>query len=228
MPSARQVSPEEAAAAALEVLPAIPPAVDGSPGSHLPDDLVDTLDKTFRRLRRAIVRPVSGLVPVPALGRQLDVAKVHAVDAVAELALTQDTVTVKDVATFLDLEHSTVSRLLGEVEDDGLLVRGTDPTDRRRTTVELTELGRAVVADATVKTRFFARLILDDWSLDDVEALTRLMTRLAETMQAKLGSLPERAMQEYHRHHPEAAVPGPADAGCSGGAGVTPPSARRR
>lgn len=220
----RPISPEEAAAAALEVLPGIPRSGAGSPGSHLPDELVDTLDKTFRRLRRAIVRPVSGLVPVPALGRQLDVAKVHAVDAVAELSLVQETVTVKDVAAFLDLEHSTVSRLLGEIEDDGLLVRGTDPADRRRTTVELTDLGRAVVTDATTTTRFFARLLLDDWPLEDVEALTRLMTRLAETMQAKLGTLPERAMEEFHRLHAEAT----GVAAGSGGAGVTPPSVRRR
>lgn len=152
-----------------------------------------------------MIRPPAGLVPVPALGRQLDIAKIFACDAVAELSATQDVVSVKDVATTLDLEHSTVSRLLGEVEADGLVERGQDPTDRRRTTVELTDLGAAVVNDATAMTRFFTRLLLADWPREDVEELQRLMTRLADTVHDKLDALPEIAMAELARTHPELA-----------------------
>lgn len=180
------------------------PSSDGL-GTHLPDQLVDTLDKAFRRLRKAMIRPPAGLVPVPSLGRQLDIAKIFACDAVSELAESQDSVTVKDVATMLDLEHSTVSRLLGEVESDGLIVRGQDPVDRRRTTITLTQLGTAVVADATAMTRFFSRLLLADWPRQDVEDLQRLMTRLADTVAAKLDVLPEIAMAELARANPELA-----------------------
>ena len=218
-------SPEEAAAAALEVLPAVPAPRPDSPGAHLPDDLVDVLERAFYRLRRSIMRPPAGLVPVPALGRQLDIATIYACDAVRELSTTLGTVTVKDVAAFLDLEHSTVSRLLGEIEDEGLIVRGTDPADRRRTTVELTELGRAVIDDATAIRRFFARLLLGDWSLEDVEALTRLMTRLADTMHSGLDALPETALEEFRRTEAAEAH----TAGHDSAADVlTPPSARRR
>ena len=133
-----------------------------------------------------MVRPPAGSVPVPALGRQLDMAKIFACDAVAELSERSATVAVKDVAAELDLEHSTVSRLLGEVEDDGLVTRGVDAADRRRTTVALTPLGRAVVADATAMSRFFTRILLAEWPRQDVEDLTRLMTRLAETVHARL------------------------------------------
>ena len=180
------------------------PSSDGL-GTHLPDQLVDTLDKAFRRLRKAMIRPPAGLVPVPSLGRQLDIAKIFACDAVAELSADHDTVSVKDVAQALDLEHSTVSRLLGEVESDGLVVRGQDPVDRRRTTVELTDLGTAVVTDSTNMTRFFTRLMLAEWTRQDVEDLQRLMTRLAETVATKLDVLPELAMNELAREHPELA-----------------------
>ncbi len=191
------------------------------PGSHLPDQLVDTLDKAFRRLRKSMVRPPAGSVPVPALGRQLDMAKIFACDAVAELSERSATVAVKDVAAELDLEHSTVSRLLGEVEDDGLVTRGVDAADRRRTTVALTPLGRAVVADATAMSRFFTRILLAEWPRQDVEDLTRLMTRLAETVHARLEALPELAIAEFCRAHPEATVP-------AVDAPTTPPRARRR
>ncbi|CAB4953640.1 unannotated protein [freshwater metagenome] len=165
--------------------------------SHLPDDLVDTLDKAFRRLRKSQVRPPAGQVPVPCLGRQLDMAKIFACDALSELEESSSSVSVKDVATALDLEHSTVSRLLGEIEEDGLLTRGVDPNDRRRTTVELTSLGRAVVADATAISRFFTRTLLSEWPREDVEVLTDLMTRLSDTVHERLGLLPELARAEF-------------------------------
>jgi len=203
--SAPKHSPEEAATLAMRALPSIPSAAADAPGSHLPDGLVDTLDKTFRRLRKTMVRPPQGFVPVPALGRQLDVAKIFACDAVADLEAAGGTVSVKDVAAALDLEHSTVSRLLGEMADDGLVVRGSDPADRRRTTVTLTDLGRAVVADATTMTRFFMRLMLSDWPVEDVESLTRLLGRLADTVHGKLDLLPEQAIAEFCRINPGAA-----------------------
>jgi DNA-binding MarR family transcriptional regulator len=199
MTSAPKHSPEEAATLAMAALPSIPPIASDAPGSHLPDGLVDTLDRALRRLRKSMIRPPQGLVPVPALGRQLDVAKIFACDAVAELAPGHPVVSVKDVAAMLDLEHSTVSRLLGEMEDDGLVTRGSDPADRRRTTIALTGLGRAVVADATTMTRFFTRLMLSDWPREDVEELTRLMGRLAETVHSKLDQLPAQAMAEFCR-----------------------------
>jgi DNA-binding MarR family transcriptional regulator len=200
-------------------------AADAAPiGGHLPDQLVDTLDKAFRRLRKSMVRPPAGAVPVPSLGRQLDMAKIFACDAVAELAERSSTVTVKDVAAELDLEHSTVSRLLGEVEDDGLVSRGVDPADRRRTTVSLTPLGRAVVSDSTAMTRVFTRILLADWPRRDVEDLTRLITRLAETVHAKLEVLPELAIAEFCKAHPDTAMPD----FLATGERPTPPRGRRR
>jgi DNA-binding MarR family transcriptional regulator len=169
----------------------------GDPAAHLPDSLVDTLDRGFRRLRRSMIHPPSGMVPVPSLGRQLDIAKLFACDAVAELAESFAAVSVKDVATELDLDHSTVSRLLGELEDDGLLTRGVDPADRRRTSVALTALGRSVVSDATAMHRFFTRMLLAEWDRADVEELTRLVTRLAETVHSRFDLLGELAKAEF-------------------------------
>jgi len=165
-------------------------------GGHLPNELVDTVDKTFRRLRKATVKPPAAQMPMPCLGHPLDMAKIFACDAVSELADGGTAVTVKDVALALDLEHSTVSRLLGELHDDGLIVRGMDPVDRRRTTVELTDLGREVVAEATTLSRFFTRILLAEWTRDEVDELARVMARLATTIQERLPLVPQLAAQE--------------------------------
>lgn len=185
-------------------MPSADPSPSGSPtglsaaelGAALPDTLIDQLDRSIRRLRRVMLRPIAGQVPVPSLGRQLDVAKIFACDAVAELRAVQDTVSVKDVATLLDLEHSTVSRLLTEVEAEGLLVRAPDEGDRRRTTVSLTDLGRAVVTDATAMTRFTTRLLLAEWDRDDVEDLQRLLAQFADTVGARFDLIQHAAMAE--------------------------------
>ncbi|MFN8169489.1 MAG: MarR family winged helix-turn-helix transcriptional regulator [Candidatus Nanopelagicales bacterium] len=215
------------AAAPTAPVPSIPALADPTAGTtigaHLPDVLVDGLDRAFRRLRKSMVRPPAGMVPVPSLGRQLDIAKIFACDAVAELTSTSSAVAVKDVAAALDLEHSTVSRLLGEVEEDGLVSRGVDPADRRRTTVALTPLGHAVVADSTAMTRFLTRILLADWPRRDVEDLTRLLSRLADTVQARVEALPELAQAEMCRAHGEA----PPAPDASGG-GSTPRRGRRR
>ena len=176
----------------------------------LPDDLIDTLDRGFRRLRRSMVKPPQAVIPIPSLGRPVDIAKVFACDAVAELTESGRSVTVKEVAAALELEHSTVSRLLGEAEADGLLVRGEDPADRRRTTVSLTFLGRQVVADSAAMRRFLTRAVLDGWERADVETLTRLMTRLADTVVGRLDALTEHAMQEFGPPPETAADPAPA------------------
>ena len=151
----------------------------------LPDELLDALDRAFRRLRRGMVRPPTGQVPVPVLGHQLDVAKVLACDALAELCSARAAIAVKDVAQLLDLEHSTVSRLLGECEADGLVVRSQDPQDRRRTNVALTDLGAAVVSDGAQLKRRFMRLVLADWPRSDVDELQRLITQLADALGAR-------------------------------------------
>ena len=46
--------------------------------------------------------------------------------------------------------------------------------------------------------------MLSDWPAEDVEDLTRLMGRLAETVHSKLDALPARAMAEFCRVSPDA------------------------
>lgn len=163
-----------------------------APSSRALDDaVVDGLGRAFRRLRRSVVRPAIVGLPIACLGRPLELAKVLALDTLYDLAATGGPVSVKDVAATLGLEHSTVSRLLGELESDALLVRGVDPDDRRRATLTLTPTGRQVVADAAQLRRCITRAVLAEWTDDEVSTLTTLLERLADTATDRLQSLPE-------------------------------------
>lgn len=163
------------------------------------DLVLDSLDRAFHQLRRSLVRPTLAQVAIPSLGHRLDLAKVQACEAVFALRseLTTGSVSVKDVAELLHLEHSTVSRLVVEVEAEGLLVRGVDAADRRRTTLELTPSGRAVVEDAHRMRRFLMGTVVADWDDQDLNTLATLLSKFAEDVAGLLTSLPGLARAEF-------------------------------
>jgi DNA-binding MarR family transcriptional regulator len=152
------------------------------------------LDGIFYALRRMVSKPVSSSLPVPGIGRQVDLSKVMVCEVLAVAADTpgREPLTVKDLATALQLDHSTTSRLASEAEAEGFVTRGSDPEDRRRTTVSLTDLGRAVAVDsAYIRTWFMGRL-LSDWDPADMSQLVDLLTRAIGDM----GSLGPRVRDE--------------------------------
>lgn len=150
--------------------------------------LLTRLDHALLAMRRCVTLPeVTGL-PVAGLDHGIDSAKALACMAVGDLShdAAQGPVTVKDVAAALTLEHSSASRLLSECEAAGLLRRGTDAQDRRRTTVELTEVGQRL-AEQLVGARTYALdRLLDDWSTADVERLVRLLERYTAALEERL------------------------------------------
>lgn len=152
---------------------------------------VDALDHAFMHMHRLkMTRPTEGIY-VPELGRSVDVAKIFACLAVAELTRSRgesgEPVTVKDVAQVSHLEHSTVSRLLGDAEEEGLVRRGPHPQDGRRTTVTLTPDGqRAVDAFAVARVAFIGKF-LAGWDVADIAKLAELLERLAQDALAQPG-----------------------------------------
>ncbi|MCW2838948.1 MAG: hypothetical protein JWR55_431 [Aeromicrobium sp.] len=50
-----------------------------------------------------------------------------------------------ELAARLGVDAPAMSVLVGELVDDGLVLRATDPADRRRNRLELTDAGRALV-----------------------------------------------------------------------------------
>lgn len=163
-------------------------------GAHIPEDLLDVFEQVQRRLRPLISRPPIGQLPMPSLGRPLDVAKLTACSELRDLT-TRGPVSVKDLAESLGLDHSTVSRLLGELEEDGLVERASDPDDKRRRTVTLTALGEAVGSESRQLARTFTRVMFADWEIEDVRTFLALMDRLLESTHALLPTLKDLASQ---------------------------------
>lgn len=161
--------------------------------THSPE-IFTRIDRAIMHMRRMLAKPPELSMPMPSLGRSVEVAKVHACLAVAEVSGgyateandAKRTVSVKDVAAVLDLEHSTASRLLGEAEADGLVVRGADPDDRRRTTVSLTPDGRRVVQDSDAMRTWAMGQVFADWSERDLKTLATMLERMSTTLSERM------------------------------------------
>lgn len=180
----------------------------GHPEPPLPDDRIhdpetlQRLDRALLRMRRSVVRPEIVAVPIPALDHSVDLAKVMACLAVSDLhalAEAHPTVTVKDVAAALELDHSTASRLLVDMQAEGLIERSSDPADRRRTVVDLTPTGQAVVRESSSIRTWAIDMMLAEWSEADLAEFTRLVERFGTTIESRMPMVLQAAIERVGR-----------------------------
>ena len=89
---------------------------------------------------------------------------------------------VSDLATKVELDASTVSRQIKQLEDKNIVERTTDPADGRASLVQLTPYGEEHM-QAAFRRRFLRiKTVLDPWDEDDKQHLKTLLTRLARDL----------------------------------------------
>jgi DNA-binding MarR family transcriptional regulator len=81
------------------------------------------------------------------------------------------------LAEVLNTGASHVSKILRRLEDDGLVERTVDPTDRRATLVSLTPSGEAAALSVYALGDRMISEVLEGWSAPDVRKYTALTQR---------------------------------------------------
>ena len=137
-------------------------------------------------MRRVVLRPPGVGIPIPGLGRPVDIAKVLACEAIHDLSQQASPVTVSDVAHALQLDRSTVSRLLGDCVAEGLLARVPVPSDGRRVALELTADGRIAIAGSADLRGQFLGQVTQRFSPEELDTLVGLLERLADGLATHL------------------------------------------
>jgi DNA-binding MarR family transcriptional regulator len=100
----------------------------------------------------------------------------------AKQLLQHDAMRVSDLATAVELDASTVSRQIRQLEDKGIVERTSDPADRRASLVQLTPTGRECM-QAAFRRRFERiKASLEPWSENDRATLQHLLERLARDL----------------------------------------------
>jgi DNA-binding MarR family transcriptional regulator len=133
------------------------------------------LTEIVTRLRRALRASIRTDIPWEAL----PMAQVELLQTLDEAAPAR----VNDLAERLHLANSTVSGLIAQMIDSGLVKRQTDPADRRAAVVTLTTAGRAQL---TAWERFHEQrigLALDQLQPPDRDAIIHALPALGRLTQ---------------------------------------------
>jgi DNA-binding MarR family transcriptional regulator len=98
------------------------------------------------------------------------------------------------LAEVLNTGPSHVSKILRRLEDDGLVQRTVDPTDRRATLVSLTPSGESAALSVYALGDRMISEVLDGWSAPDVRKYTALTQRFVADALAAADRMLERGL----------------------------------
>jgi DNA-binding MarR family transcriptional regulator len=84
---------------------------------------------------------------------------------------------VGSLAQAFGLDPSTITRQVQALESAAMVMRQSDPTDRRASIVDLTPEGAEALAESRERRRARLQEALADWSQDDLAAFGRLLER---------------------------------------------------
>ncbi|MCP2263476.1 MarR family winged helix-turn-helix transcriptional regulator [Promicromonospora thailandica] len=89
-----------------------------------------------------------------------------------------------DVAAHLRVDLSVASRQVSTLVDGGYVVRTVDADDRRVRTIELTDAGLALAAEAREQYAALIDRAFSAWSPEDLDEAIRTLDRLVDTISA--------------------------------------------
>jgi DNA-binding MarR family transcriptional regulator len=138
----------------------------------------DALPATAARLRVALVRLTRALRQRANAGNDLTATVLGALGTIE----VRGPITLGELAAAEDVQPPTMTRVVGRLEERGLVRRDVDPDDRRVSRVQLTETGRALIAQSrTRRDAFLAQRLagLGPEELAAIEAALPVLERLA-------------------------------------------------
>lgn len=99
---------------------------------------------------------------------------------------------VATLATELGLDHSTAARQVSAMCHKDLVTRGQATTDRRRSVITPTSLGRDRLETTRDRRRHNTAELLADWSHDDLDTLATMFTRYNQAVARTFLTAPSR------------------------------------
>jgi len=91
---------------------------------------------------------------------------------------------LSSLAEALELDASTVSRHVKQLEDRGYLGRTSDPDDGRASRIELTDAGREALVRHITRRKALITAALEGWSDADRETLRQVLDRFNKELNA--------------------------------------------
>ena len=92
---------------------------------------------------------------------------------------------ISDLATAVQLDTSTVSRHVAQLERSGLIARTPDPADGRAQLVGLTDDGQGLLDRAFQRRRELLATTLSGWAPDDIAEFERLLAKFVADLDSQ-------------------------------------------
>jgi DNA-binding MarR family transcriptional regulator len=138
------------------------------------EDAVAAIERAMVALRRSWARRTLQRRGDPR-ALAAEAAPFQVLDAIEGAAGAGRALTVNGVADALGVDQPRASRLVAEVVDAGLVRRGADPDDGRRSVLALTARGARVLAEGHRTRRAAVEAALAGWSDEDRQTFARLL-----------------------------------------------------
>jgi len=140
------------------------------------DDLLTSLENEFTttllRARQTLLRRAKAIHPdLQAPGYRI-----------LSILVREDSQQQGYLAEVLQLDKATISRLVKQLETQGLITRAPDPADGRAQLVSVTDSAREAWRSSGQALRQRLRDRLGEWSTEDVTRFTDLLHRLNENI----------------------------------------------
>lgn len=144
---------------------------------------VDRFDEALQTVARSITQVRLHERLLRLAGVRLDRA---GVTLLFKLSATSGPLRVTDLAELLGVDSPTVTRKVQQLERDGMVVRQTDPDDRRASWIRLTPAGRRTIERVRRARRVWLEQLLHDWDDHHLSALADLLSQFAEDLERDL------------------------------------------
>ncbi|WP_030265487.1 MarR family winged helix-turn-helix transcriptional regulator [Streptomyces violens] len=96
---------------------------------------------------------------------------------------------VKALAAGMGIDSSTVTRQVAPLVDAGLVTRASHPEDGRAVVLQLSERGRSRLEEVRASRRELMALVTEEWSEEERNAFTTLLTRFNTSLSTVTASL---------------------------------------
>jgi DNA-binding MarR family transcriptional regulator len=156
----------------------VPGAGSGPTAGH-----VDRFDEALQTVARSITQVRLHERLLGLAGIRLDRAGAA---LLFKLCAKSDSLRVTDLAEMLGVDTPTVTRKVQQLEREGMVVRQTDPDDRRASRIGLTPAGRRTIERVRRARRSWLEQLVHEWDDDDLSALADLLGRFAEDLERDL------------------------------------------
>jgi DNA-binding MarR family transcriptional regulator len=144
----------------------------------------DQLEDLLTRIAVARQRPRWRRQVLDGTGPVANASALRVLRAVEQCQQAGEGASIRDVADFMAVEHSTASRSVAAVVAAGLVTKTFADDDQRRCALVLTDAGRTALETVTGRRRDLVADMIADWPEENVDTLVTLLDQLVERFES--------------------------------------------